>query len=197
MTALREEALWISPEEYLEGEKLSPIKHEYVEGRVFAMAGASADHGLIAANILAELHNQLRGKKCQTFASDMKVQIPPMMPNHEITFYYPDVVVACEPEKELDPFYRDFPSAIFEVLSPSTQTLDLREKRINYLKIESLEYYCIVAQDRMEVTVYRRKSANWEIMQWRQPEDVIYLGAIDCELTLAQIYERVSWNVAA
>jgi len=128
MTALREEELWISPDEYLEGEKLAAVKHEYVEGRVFAMAGASDVHGLIAGNIFGELRNQLRGKKCEIFTSDMKVRIPPGLPNQELSFYYPDVVVACEPEKEPDPFFRKYPSLIAEVLSPSTRATDLREK---------------------------------------------------------------------
>jgi len=196
MIALREEELWISVEDYLEGEKLAPVKHEYVEGRVFAMAGASDMHGIIVGNISANLWNQLRGKKCQTFTADMKVRIPPSLPNEELSFYYPDVVVACEPEKERDPFYREYPSLVCEVLSPSNRATDLREKRAAYLRIDSLEYYLIVEQDRVDVTVYRRTGRNWEIMRWTKPEDVIFLGGIECELTLAQIYERVTFAAA-
>jgi Uma2 family endonuclease len=195
MSELRESDLWISPEDYLEGEKLAEVKHEYVEGRVFAMAGASADHGIIALNIGSELRAQLRGKRCQSFIADMKVRIPPTLPNCELTFYYPDVVVACEPEREPDEYVREFPAVVVEVLSPSNRATDLREKRAAYLRIDSLEHYLIVEQDRTEVTVYRRKGRNWEIMRWNQPEDVIYLGGIGCELTLAQIYEGVSWLV--
>ena len=197
MTALREEELWISPEDYLEGEKLSPVKHEYVEGRVFAMAGASDDHGIIAGNIFGHLWNQLRGKKCESFAADMKVRIPPGLPNNELSFYYPDVVVACQPENEPNRYVREFPALVVEVLSPSNRATDLREKRAAYLRIDSLEYCLLVEQDRMEVTVYRRAGRNWEIMRWRKPEDVIHLGGIECELTLAQIYERVTFASAA
>ena len=197
MTALREEELWISPEDYLEGEKLATVKHEYVEGRVFAMAGAGDVHGIIALNVAAELRAQLRRKKCQTFTADMKVRIPPSLPNQKVTFYYPDVVVACDREKEPDAFYRTFPSLVCEVLSPSTRATDLREKRAAYLRIDSLEYYLIVEQDCMDVTVYRRHAGNWEIMRWKHPEDAIHLGGIACELTLAQIYEGVTFTHGA
>jgi Uma2 family endonuclease len=164
MTALREDELWISPEAYLEGEKVAPIKYEYVEGRVFAMAGASADHNIIAGNIFAELRAQLRGKRCTPFISDMKVKIPPIGPNYELTFYYPDVVVACG-EKEPDPYYREEPEVIFEVLSPSTASTDLREKRAAYLRIPSIEGFITMAQEQMEAIVYRRAGRNFEMMR--------------------------------
>jgi len=194
MTALREDELWISPEDYLEGEKLATVKHEYVEGRVFAMAGASDKHGLIVTNLSGQLYAQLRGKKCQSFTADMKVRIPAGLPNQELSFYYPDIVVACEPEKEPDAFFRAYPSLIVEVLSPSTRATDLREKRAAYLRIDPLEYFLLVETDRMDVTVYRRAGRNWEIMRWKQPDDIIHLGGIECELTLAQIYERVTFT---
>jgi Uma2 family endonuclease len=126
----------------------------------------------------------------------MKVKLPPTLPNSELTFYYPDVQVACSPEKEKNDYFREYPAVIFEVLSPSTSPTDEREKRAAYLRIDSLEHYCIVAQEKMEVTVYRRRGRNWEIMRWTQPDDVVILGGIECELTLGQIYERVSWNAA-
>ncbi|HEX8296388.1 MAG TPA: Uma2 family endonuclease [Chthoniobacteraceae bacterium] len=197
MSVARESLLWIGPEEYLEAEKVADVKHEYVEGRVFAMSAASVDHERISGNLRGELHHQLRGKKCEPFGSDMKVKIPPTLPNCELTYYYPDVQVACQPEMERDAYFREYPAVIFEVISPSTKATDLREKRAAYLRIDSLQHYCIVEQERMEVTVYRRVGRNWEIMRWTQPEDVIYLGGIGCELTLEQIYERVSWRSAA
>ncbi|MDB6148592.1 MAG: hypothetical protein JWQ44_40 [Chthoniobacter sp.] len=197
MSIVQENRLWISPEEYLEGEKQATLKHEYVEGRVFAMAGANANHDLIAGNIYGLLWQQLHGRKCRVFSSDMKVKIPPTLPNCELTYYYPDVQVACKPENEFDEYFREYPAVIFEVLSPSTSSTDEREKRAAYLRIDSLEHYCIVAQEKMEVTVYRRAGRNWEIMRWTQPGDVVILGAIDCELTLGQIYERVTWKRAS
>jgi Uma2 family endonuclease len=160
------------------------------------MAGASADHGIISLNIAAELRAQLRGKRCTPFISDMKVKIPPIGPNYELTFYYPDVVVACG-ENEPDPFYREEPEVIFEVLSPSTASTDLREKRAAYLRIPSIQGFITVAQDRMDAIVYRRAGRNFEMMRWSRPEDSIILGTIGCELTLAQLYEGVSWPSAS
>jgi Uma2 family endonuclease len=157
------------------------------------MGGASADHNIIAGNIFAKLHRQLRGKRCTPIISDMKVKIPPADPNYELTFYYPDVVVACG-EKEPNPYYREEPEVIFEVLSPSTADRDSREKRVAYLRIPSIEGFITVAQDKMDVIVYRRRGRNFEMMRWRRPEDTVILGTIDCELTLAHIYEGVSWN---
>ena len=87
MTAIPRAADWISPEEYLEGERLAEVRHEYVDGRVYAMAGASDDHNRIAGNIFAELRERLRGHRCEPFINDMKVKIPPAFAD---VYYYPD-----------------------------------------------------------------------------------------------------------
>ena len=114
----------ISPDEYIEGERLSEIRHEYVEGRVYAMAGASDDHNRIAGNIFNELSNRLRGSKCEAFINDMKVKIPPKFAD---VFYYPDVLVTCDPADNAK-YFRERPSYILKVLSPDTERTDRREK---------------------------------------------------------------------
>ncbi len=190
MTSLAKHNDWISPEEYLAGEQLATVRREYLAGEVYAMAGSSDDHGRIVLNIGSELHRQLRGKKCEAFIADMKVKIPPP----DEAYYYPDVVVACQPQRELNRYLRGHPAVVFEVLSPSTRATDLREKRAAYLRIESLEHYITVEQERMELVVLRRKGRNWERTHCTLPEDRVILSGIECELTLEQIYERVSWQ---
>lgn len=192
MSVTAQPRIWVSPEEYLEGEKLADVKHEYVEGEVFAMAGASADHNIIAGNIFGELRTQLRGKGCIPFISDMKVRIPPGFLD---AYYYPDVVVACSP-REPDPYVREEPAVIFEVLSATTERTDRSEKLAAYLHIPSLQAYVIVAQDRPSVTVRFRAGVNWKIVELTKMDDRVELPGIQCELTLEQIYERVSWRTA-
>lgn len=182
--------VWISPEEYLEGEKLAEVKHEYVGGEVFAMAGASADHNRIAGNIFAELRTQLRGKPCEAFISDMKVKIPPSFAD---AYFYPDVVVGCS-SRERDPYVREEPAVIFEVLSATTERTDRSEKATAYLRIPSLQAYVIVAQDRPSVIVRFRAGVNWKIAEFTRMDERIELPGIQFELTLEQIYERVSWR---
>src|SRR5947209_20560256 len=104
----------ISVEEYLEGEKFSEVRHEYIGGHVYAMAGASDDHNRIAVNIVGELRERLRGKKCEPFGTDMKLKIPGSQ-----AFYYPDAQVVCDPTDDAK-YFRERPAVVFEVASPET-----------------------------------------------------------------------------
>jgi Uma2 family endonuclease len=111
----------ISVEDYLAGEETSPVKYEYVYGEVYAMAGTSDKHNIIALNIASALNNHLRDSPCQPFMGDIKVRVSPHV------YYYPDVLVSCEQNPE-NPYFRNEPILIVEVLSPSTQEIDRREK---------------------------------------------------------------------
>src|SRR6185436_17648180 len=152
MTAILKTSGWISPEEYLQGERLAEVRHEYVNGQVYAMAGASDDHNRIAGNIFAALHAALNNTRCEPFINDMKVRIPPTFAD---VFYYPDVIVACTP-KDNAKYFRERPTVIFEVISPDTERIDRREKVLSYRQIPTLRAYVIVEQDRMAVTVLHR-----------------------------------------
>ena len=121
MTAVAKASHWISPEEYLEGERFSDIRHEYVDGTVYAMAGASADHNRISGNIFTELSNRLRGGRCEAFMNDMKLKT---LADSRL-FYYPDVFVACDPADNAE-YFRERPTVIFEVLSKETERTDRR-----------------------------------------------------------------------
>lgn len=190
MTALEKSALWIGPEEYLAWEAAQDERSEYIEGQVFAMAEASPDHGRIAGNIFAALHSQLRGKACEAFVETMKVKIPPQFSN---AFYYPDVVVVCEPADKTRSIFEN-PTVIFEVLSSSTEHIDRREKTPAYMHLPSLQAYAMVAQDRTSVLLRRRVPDGWTMEEFTKPDDVLPLGSIGCSLRLDLAYERVSWR---
>jgi|SRR5947209_7157575 len=177
----------ISVEEYLEGERLSEIRHEYVGGKVYAMAGASDNHNRIAINIVSQLVERLRGKRCEPFGADMKLK----MPGSE-AFYYPDALIACDPSDSAT-YFRERPIVVFEILSPDTERIDQREKRFAYSLIPSLKVYVMVAQDKIEVTILRRgKRRQWvgEVINGRG--SVLKLPEVKVEIPLARIYERTA-----
>jgi Uma2 family endonuclease len=174
-------------EEYLEGEKSSEVRHEYVDGHVYAMAGASDDHNRIAGNIFGELHERLRGKRCEPFMSDMKFKLP-----GSDVFYYPDVLVACEPNDNAK-YFRERPTIVFEVLSAETERTDLREKRFAYALVPSLKVYVIVYQAKAQLTVLRRARSNsWHEQMIEGVNGALKLPEIKVEIPLARIYERTA-----
>ena len=178
----------ISAEEYLEAEKTSLEKHEYVDGKVYAMAGAGDNHGNLVAELLTNLVVHLRSSKCETFASDMKVRAT------ENVFYYPDVLVSCE-ENPDDAYFRNRPILIIEVTSPSTERIDRAEKLFYYLQIPSLLEYVIVAQRAMSVEVHRRQpNGGWAIHYYAGGEDAVELSSVDLTIPLSELYRRVRFE---
>ncbi|MDJ0677250.1 MAG: Uma2 family endonuclease [Calothrix sp. MO_167.B42] len=174
-------------EEYLKFELESEIRHEYVDGEIFAMAGASEEHNLITTNIIALLRPHLRGTPCRAFVSDMKVKIKVQKAN---IFYYPDLVVTCDPNDK-ERYFKTLPTLIVEVLSNSTKTIDKREKRLNYQSIESLQEYVLVSQSEIKVEIYRKDAqGNW-LLEILGKGDELRLDSIGLNLTIADIYEDV------
>ncbi len=177
---------FLTVEEYFQLEQTSEIRHEYVDGEVFAMAGASEEHNLIVTNIIALLRPHLRGTPCRTFASDMKVKVKVQKAD---IFYYPDVLVTCDPNDN-QRYFKTSPILIVEVLSNSTQTIDKREKRINYQNIKSLQEYVLISQDEIKVEVYRKDTqGNWFMQVF--DKDELRLDSINLTLKMADIYEDV------
>ena len=171
--------------DYLEGELRSQVRHEYVAGRVFAMAGASEAHNLIAGNLYTALRTHLRGGGCRTFMSDMNVRVEKMQ-----AFYYPDVLVTCDPE-DTEQYYKSQPCLIIEALSPATETIDRREKLLAYQSLDSLKEYVLVTQDRMQVEVYRRDGVGgWWVDTYTGGEE-IHLESVGLTLSIASVYEDV------
>ena len=176
----------LTVEEYLAGEQRGEVRHEYLGGVVYAMAGASIDHNIISGNIYSSLHSHLRGKPCGAFMADVKVRFE--FANDDV-FYYPDVMVACDP-RDTDKFFKRFPKVLIEVMSDSTERIDRREKRWSYQQIETLEEYVLVAQDRMEVTVFRRTN-QWRPEVLTKSDQRFQLASLEFGLSLSGIYEGV------
>lgn len=168
-------------QDYLEGELVSTIKHEYIDGQVYAMAGASSSHNRIVANALGELRFALKGTPCEAFASDMKVRVLD-------DFFYPDVLVACHHQGN-DYGVTDTPLIIVEVLSKNTRKIDHTLKRKAYQSLESLQEYVVIEQDIADVEICRR-SNHWQPEHYFLGEEA-YFEPIDLRLPVAVIYERV------
>ena len=179
----------IAVEDYLAGELVSPIKHEYIGGVVYAMAGARVGHNDITSNVHVAIGVRLRGKRCRAYTSDMKIRIEL---SDQIRFYYPDVSVVCRSNAPAAMF-QDEPAAILEVLSRSTRRIDMVEKKDAYLTIPSLQVYVLVEQDSPLVVVFRRAEAGFIREIYEGLDAVLPLGEIEIELPLAEIYAGVEF----
>jgi len=176
----------LSIEEYLEGEKLTPVKHEFINGDVYAMGGASDRHGLISMNLGSALSMGLPDS-CEVFVSDMKLCYEQ---NNEKCFYYPDILVSCDASDNA-PYFRKSPVLVVEVLSGSTERIDRTEKRERYQKIPTLQEYVLIAQDFPKIEIFRRSQA------WRCEEYFIEhsfrLESVDMEFKVSDIYRRIKY----
>lgn len=179
----------ISVEDYLAGELVSPVKHEYLGGVVYAMAGATNAHNLIAGNVLIALGGRLRGRPCRPYNSDTKIRI--RLP-HDVRFYYPDASVVCRPNPQTDSF-QDEPVIVVEVVSARTRRTDEGEKKDAYLTIPSLCAYLIVEQESPAVVLYRRTEQGFVREVYDGLDAQIPLVEIEIELPLAEIYDGVEF----
>jgi len=181
---------YVSSQEYLALERQADSKHEYVDGEIFAWAGASRKHTLVAGNIFGELRHQLKGRPCEAYQSEMRVKAAASR-----AYVYPDVVVVCgEPQFEDD--YVDTllnPTVVFEVLSKSTKSYNRLAKSAYYRTIESLAEYLLVAQEEYRIEQYVKQDAGrWLLTEVRSLDAAIELESINCSLTLRDIYDRIS-----
>ena len=181
----------MSVDEYLAFETDGEVRHEYLGGYLYAMAGAKTIPNRAAANFLGLLHAQLRGKPCEPFNSDMKVRIP--MASHT-RFYYPDGMIVCTPNGPDDPF-QDLPVVIAEVISESTRRTDEGEKREAYLSIPSLQVYLLIEIDQPRVVAYRRdpSAGGFNSELYDGLGEIVPLSEIDAQLPLKDLYERVEF----
>jgi Uma2 family endonuclease len=181
---------FISVEEYLAGELESPVKHEYVDGVVFAMSGSKIPHDVIAINITSNLYSRLVPRRpCRPYSSDTKIRI--RLPT-QWKFYYPDASVICRSNPPEDSF-QDEPILIFEVLSKGTKRIDKGEKKEAYLSIGSLCAYLLVEQELPCVTVYRRTDRGFVREDYAGLDAVIPLPELGTEFPLAEIYVDVEF----
>ena len=182
---------YLTPEEYLAFERKATTKHEYLNGEIIAMSGASREHNLITVNTVNQLYTQLIDGACETYVSGMRVK------NHQTDSYtYPDIVVVCdEPRFEDDVFDTLLnPIVLIEVLSPSTEAYDRGEKFAHYRRIASLQEYILVSRDRINVEHYLRQGTQWLLTEFRRLEEVLSLISIGCELRLQDIYRRIQFS---
>lgn len=180
----------MTEEEYLAVERAAETKSEFHDGEMYAMSGAKRPHILIAGNLAAELHFQLKGRECEVYSNDMRVKI-----KETGSYTYPDVVAVCGErrfaEDEMDNLLN--PTLIIEVPSPSTEDYDRNMKFDRYSRIASLKEYVLVSQDRMQVDRYQRKDrlTGWFFRRFRHPDEVLELESIGCAVPLSEIYARV------
>jgi Uma2 family endonuclease len=180
-----------TPEQYLALERNSSIRHEYHNGSIFAMSGASRAHNLIALNLGGELRAQLRDRPCEAYVSDMRVLVA-----RTGLYTYPNVVVVCGERQfqdgEVDTLLD--PTLVIEVLSPATEAYDRGKKFAHYRRLESLREYVLVTQNQVRVERYTRQGDEWLLSELSSLEDSLRLASIDCTISLREVYARVEFS---
>lgn len=180
--ALKPTQPYISSAEYLAGEMVSDIKHELIDGEVYAMAGASRNHNLLVGNTVRIFGNHLQDDPCATFSSDLKIKAA-------ANFFYPDVMVICADENG-DEYYTEKPTIIVEVLSKATRRMDKTTKLAAYKTLPSLQEYVLIEQDFVDVEILRR-STHW-LSEHYFLGDSLTLESIDLSVTVSDLYQRVN-----
>jgi Uma2 family endonuclease len=179
----------VSEEEYLRLEAQSPIKHEYVNGEMFAMTGGTLRHNTIALNIAAALRSHLRDTPCRAFINDVRVRV-----EKAHSYYYPDLLVSCArgaQAMDLSAVTVEDPVLGIEVLSPATEATDRREKLLAYRTLSSLSEYVLISQDDARIEIHRRRGdIGWEKIEYSGPETV-ELASVGLQIGMREIYEGV------
>ena len=182
----------LTPEQYLELERAAEFRHEYYNGRMYAMAGGTLNHVVIIGNLTRELGNGLRKRPCLVMPGDMRTCV-----SLDALYTYPDIVVVCgEPhcfDNRKDTLLN--PLVIIEVLSPSTEAYDRGFKSAQYRKLESLQEYVLVSQAEPRVEVYRRQPGNeWLLSESIGLDAACTFRSIDCSVSLADVYDKVTFE---
>lgn len=178
----------ISVEDYLKGEKISPVRREYVFGEVFPIPDNNVNHNRINGNILTALIFHLRDSRCEPFSRDIKVRVTPNV------YYYPDILVSCEENPE-NPYFRNNPILIIEITSKSTAGIDRREKLLFYQQMPSVQEYAVVDQYRMNVEVHRRQpNGSWITYYFNELGEEAEFQSVELTIPLTEIYRRVRFE---
>jgi Uma2 family endonuclease len=177
----------LTPEEYLYLERQSDIKHEYIDGEIYAMAGASDAHVTIAGNLFAQLLSHLRGSECRVYISDMKARLDSLN-----RFYYPDVMVTCDFRDRETATYKRFPCLIVEVLSDSTEAFDRGDKFIGYQTLETLQEYVLINTKQQRLDCFRRTDGHsWLYQSYSNIQETFELKCVSFQSSLESLYENV------
>ena len=177
----------ISEQQYLELEENSEVRHEFMDGEIFSMAGATRKHNLLTSNISTELSLKLRETDCEVYINDFRIKL---REGHNV---YPDVAVACPKIlTENNELTLLNPIVVFEVLSKSTENRDRGDKAEDYFRLESLQDYILVSQYRVRVEHFSKQSNNeWTLKIYENLEDTVELKSIDCSVSLKLIYLKL------
>ena len=176
-------------QEYLILERESEVRHEYLNGEIFEMAGANKRHNLISSNMIRVISNQIHDRECSVYGSDMRIKI-----RATEKYTYPDVVALCGPEEFEDETEDNLlnPALIIEVLSKTTEAYDRGAKFAYYQSIESFREYVLITQEPFRVEQFVRKDTSmWTYFEFRLADDVVKLSSIDCKLGLRDIYHKI------
>jgi len=176
----------VSPEQYLEAEMNSEVRHEFANGFVVAQAGASRIHNLIAVTVSSILRAHLKGGSCRTYVSDMKVRINTQDLD---LFYYPDVMISCD-KNPVSEYYEDKPCVLIEILSDSTESKDRLEKLNAYSKLPSLQEYILISQHCVAIDIYRRSEGSFDLERLSDG-DTLSIQSIGLEVLVKDLYEDV------
>ncbi|TAE00021.1 MAG: Uma2 family endonuclease [Oscillatoriales cyanobacterium] len=191
MIAIPQTPQKMTVEEYLEWEAQQEIRHEYVNGEVFAMTGGTIPHNDIALNFYTALHPHLRSTGCRMNVSDVKLQV-----SFQSRYYYPDVIVSCDPQDLNSRQFIQNPKIIVEILSPSTSAKDRDEKFTCYLKIPTLQEYILIDSQKIFVERYCRGEGRMWLYYSYTAGEMIALSSIGFDLPIALLYEDVGFETA-
>ena len=176
--------LGLSAQEYLAWEAEQEDKHEFMAGEIFAMVGASDHHVTICLNIASALREHLRGGPCRTYIADMKLRV-----EAADAWFYPDVMVTCDPDDHARELDKTAPVLVVEVLSPGTEAFDRGAKFAAYRTLDSLQEYLLVDPDSGRVELYRRDSDNHWVLYAHEAGKPVQLNSIELQLSRAIIFE--------
>ncbi|TXH79068.1 MAG: Uma2 family endonuclease [Thiothrix sp.] len=190
MVALASSAL-LNPEAYLQGERETDQRYEYIRGEVYAMAGAGDGHVRISGNVFALLKAHLRGSGCSVYMADMKVRV-----KEDEAFFYPDVMVTCDPADLQRNYTKHSPRLVIEVLSASTEGYDRGVKFALYREITSLQEYVLIDPRSYRVDVFRRNAQDrWELFAFTTMDSQVEFASVNCRLAMQDLYEDVDFGL--
>ncbi|MEM8640333.1 MAG: Uma2 family endonuclease [Cyanobacteria bacterium P01_G01_bin.54] len=177
---------YLTPTDYLELEAESSVKHEYINGRVFAMAGSTDTHNVIGLNLVFAIRNHLRGTSYQTYFTDIKARL-----EERNRYYYPDLLITCNPRDQETSTYKRFPKLIVEVLSDSAETFDRGDKFLDYQTLPSLEEYVLVNTKKQRVETFQRTESGLWLLQSYVPPEPVELQSLDLQVAFSELYADV------
>lgn len=190
MIAIPQKTPKMTVQEYFAWEPQQDIRYEYVNGKIFAMTGGTIPHNDIALNLYTALRPHLRSRGCRVNVSDVKVQVTPESP-----YYYPDLIVSCDPQDLKAHKFIQNPRIIVEVLSPGTSARDRGEKLADYLKMPTLQEYLLIDSEKISVERYSRGEGRMWLYYPYIPGDMIILSSIEFEFPIELLYENVVFAI--